>query len=253
MRRLFALGFLLLGLAPAVASAKPAVSLKLAGAYVQKGADGTIHLVPVSAQQGRPGDRIRWDLGAANGGDSPAFGLTPVDKIQPGCVYVPGSAAATGARAEYSLDNGKTWSASPTVPLQTPSGPQVRKADPARYTADPLGQRRAAQAGRDGPLHLRGHRSVSSFSTEGRTLKTARKSARAGDRCGLGRTLRAARERRHAGRHQHLQRRDRDLPGRFGHQLHHQLQHRHGGGAERRRRDGHQRDHRRRTSRRTRR
>lgn len=135
MRRWYALGFLLLGLAPVAAAAKPAVSLKLAGAYVQKGGDGTIHLVPVSAQQGRPGDRIRWDLSAVNGGDSPAFGLIPVDKIQPGLAYVAGSATATGARAEYSLDGGKTWSASPTVTVQTPSGPQVRKADPARYSA----------------------------------------------------------------------------------------------------------------------
>ncbi len=135
MRRLFALGFLVLGLAPAVASAKPSVSLKLAGVYVQKNADGTPHLVPVGAQEARPGDRIRWDLAAANGGDSAAVGLTPVERIDRLTAFVPGSAAAAGARAEYSLDNGKTWSASPTVTLQTPTGPQVRKADPARYTA----------------------------------------------------------------------------------------------------------------------
>ncbi len=135
MRRLTALGFLLLALAPAAASAKPAVSLKLSGAFVQKNADGSTKLVPVSQEQGRSGERIRWDLAAANGGDSPALGLTPVDKIQPGFVYVPGSATARGARAEYSLDNGRTWSASPTYVLQTPTGPQVRKAEPARYTA----------------------------------------------------------------------------------------------------------------------
>lgn len=135
MRRLFALGFLLLGLAPAVASAKPVVSLKLSGAFVQKSADGTVRLVPVAQEQGHTGDRIRWDLAAANGGDSPALGLTPVDKIPAGFVYVPGSAAAPGARAEYSLDNGRTWSAAPTYVLQTPTGPQVRKAEPARYTA----------------------------------------------------------------------------------------------------------------------
>jgi uncharacterized repeat protein (TIGR01451 family) len=135
MRRLFALGFLLLGLAPAVASAKPVVSLKLSGAFVQKNADGTTRLVPVAQQQGRSGDRIRWDLVASNGGDSPALGLTPADRIQPGLVYVPGSAAAAGARAEYSLDGGKTWSANPTYVVQTPTGPQVRKAEPARYTA----------------------------------------------------------------------------------------------------------------------
>jgi uncharacterized repeat protein (TIGR01451 family) len=135
MRRLIALGFLLLGLAPAVASAKPVVSLKLSGAFVQKNADGSTKLVPVSQEQGHSGDRIRWELSAANGGDSPALGLTPVDKIQPGFVYVPGSAAAAGARAEYSLDQGKTWSANPTYVLQTPTGPQVRKAEPARYTA----------------------------------------------------------------------------------------------------------------------
>ncbi len=135
MRRLLALGFLLLGFMPALASAKPAVTLKLSGAYVQKQADGSLRLVPVAAEQGRPGDRIRWDLAAVNGGDSPAFGLTPVDKIPAGLIYVAGSSAAPGARAEYSLDNGRTWSASPTYVLMTPTGPQVRKADPSRYNA----------------------------------------------------------------------------------------------------------------------
>ncbi len=135
MRRLIALGFLLLGFAPAVASARPAVALKLVGVFVQKNPDGTPHLVPVGSQEARPGDRIRWYLTAANSGDSAALGLTPVGKIDRLTAFVPGTAAAPGARVEYSLDNGKTWSPNPTVTLQTPTGLQVRKADPARYTA----------------------------------------------------------------------------------------------------------------------
>jgi uncharacterized repeat protein (TIGR01451 family) len=118
---------------PAVASAKPVVALKLSGAYVEQAGDGTVRLQPLRSEGAKQGERIRWDIVAANTGDVPALALIPVGRIPAGTAFVPGS-ASTGGRVEYSLDNGKTWSAAPTVIVQTPDGPKSQKADPATYT-----------------------------------------------------------------------------------------------------------------------
>jgi uncharacterized repeat protein (TIGR01451 family) len=129
------LALIALALSPSIASAKPAVALTLAGSYVGTNDDGTPRLVPVERQHARPGDRIRWEIDAKSTGDQPARGFTAVGRIPAGTAFVPGSQSASGAHVEYSLDGTRTWSASPTVIVQTPAGPVVRKADPAKYTA----------------------------------------------------------------------------------------------------------------------
>ena len=137
--RSFAASSLVLALAlslPGIALAKPSVTLKLTGSIVTTAADGHTILTPVEGTELKPGDLIRWDVVERNGGDSAAMRLVTVEKIQPGTIYVDGSAGTPKAHAEFSLDGGKTWSASPTVTVKDAYGkPVVKKADPSLYTA----------------------------------------------------------------------------------------------------------------------
>ncbi|HEY0614401.1 MAG TPA: hypothetical protein VGC96_07155 [Candidatus Elarobacter sp.] len=137
MRSLAAVLVLALTLAvPALASAKPNVTLKLTGSLVTKAADGRTTLSPVEKAQPKAGDEIEYDIVALNAGDSPALRLVPVGKIPSGTAYVDGSAKGARAKPEFSLDGGKTWSAVPTVKVRQPDGTTVvKKADPSLYTA----------------------------------------------------------------------------------------------------------------------
>ncbi|HEX3468719.1 MAG TPA: hypothetical protein VHT05_11630 [Candidatus Elarobacter sp.] len=122
---------------PGIAFAKPSVTLKLTGAVVSKAADGHTTLTPVDQTPPRSGDEIEYDIVAGNAGTSAALHLVPVGRVPAGTAYVAGSAKAAGAHAEFSLDNGKTWSASPTVTVKDPNSGAtvVKKADPALFTA----------------------------------------------------------------------------------------------------------------------
>src|ERR1700736_4773738 len=137
MRSIAAASLLALALIlPGMALAKPNVTLKLTGSLVTKAADGHTTLTPVEKAHPKSGDEIEYDIVANNAGDSPALRLVPVGKIPAGTSYVDGSAKAPRARAEFSLDGGKTWSASPTVKVRQPDGTTVvKKADPSLYTA----------------------------------------------------------------------------------------------------------------------
>jgi uncharacterized repeat protein (TIGR01451 family) len=137
MRILAALSLVVLTLAvPGLASAKPNVTLKLTGSLVTKAGDGRVTLTPLAQAQPKSGDEIQYDIVALNAGDSPAQRLVPSGRIPAGTAYVDGSAKAPRARPEFSLDNGKTWSAVPMVLVRQPDGSMVRKkADPALYTA----------------------------------------------------------------------------------------------------------------------
>jgi uncharacterized repeat protein (TIGR01451 family) len=137
MRRIAAGLLVVFALAlPGIASAKPSVSLKLTGSIVTKSGDGRTTLTPVEKAQPKSGDEIEYAIVASNGGDSPALRLVPVGRIPAGTAYIDGSAKAPRAHAEFSLDGGKTWSASPTVRVRAADGTTVvKKADPALYTA----------------------------------------------------------------------------------------------------------------------
>lgn len=121
-------------LRPLVAAAKPLIALSLSGAYVHRNADGSIQLTAIDREQARPGERIRWQIAAANSGDQAARGLIAVGRIPAGTAFVPGSASSAEGRVEYTLD-GRIWSASPTIVVAGPSGNVVKPADPGRYTA----------------------------------------------------------------------------------------------------------------------
>ena len=126
MRSIAASSLVVLALVlPGLASAKPNVTLKLTGSVVTKAADGRTTLTPVERIQPKAGDEIEYDIVASNAGTTPALKLVPVGRIPAGTAYVDGSAKAARAHAEFSLDGGKTWSASPTVTVKGPNGAPV--------------------------------------------------------------------------------------------------------------------------------
>jgi uncharacterized repeat protein (TIGR01451 family) len=115
--------------------AKPSVALVLAGFVIGKDANGAEVATPIADTTVAPGKLIRYVITATNKGDQDAQKLIPVGKVPNGTAYEPGSASAKDAlRVEYSLDEGKTWSAQPMVTVHTPTGDVVKPADPATYT-----------------------------------------------------------------------------------------------------------------------
>jgi len=122
--------------APAIASAKPSVTLKLSGSLVTKAADGRAVATPVEKATLHPGDAVEYQIAAQNVGSSPALKLSPAGAIPAGTAYVDGSARAAHARVEFSLDHGKTWSAAPTIVVKNADGTtSLKKAPPSLYSA----------------------------------------------------------------------------------------------------------------------
>jgi uncharacterized repeat protein (TIGR01451 family) len=81
----------------------------------------------------KPGQRVRYTIVAHNTGDRPAANLAPVVKIPSGERYVDGTA---GSNAEYSVDGGKTWAATPMVRVTNPGGATTsRRALPSEFDA----------------------------------------------------------------------------------------------------------------------
>jgi uncharacterized repeat protein (TIGR01451 family) len=129
-------GVLLAIVLPLLADAKPAVMLKLTGSYVTKSSDGHVVLTPLDKVAAKPGDEIEWDIAATNGGTSPALKFIPKAAIPNGTAFIPGSVKMPAGHPEFSLDGGKTWSASPVVAVKQPDGSMKDvKADPSLYTA----------------------------------------------------------------------------------------------------------------------
>ena len=123
-------------LVPTVAFARPNVALKLSGAVVTKAADGHVVATPVEQSSLKPGDTVLWTVDARNTGDKPASALKLAEKISPTTAYVENSAKAPNSHVEFSLDNGKTWSAAPTVTVKDADGkPVVKKAPASSFTA----------------------------------------------------------------------------------------------------------------------
>jgi uncharacterized repeat protein (TIGR01451 family) len=120
---------------PPQTKSRPNVTLKLTGSLVSRNAGGQIKLTPIEGVSSKPGDELEYDIAATNVGTVPALQFKAVAPVPAGTAYVQGSAKAPRARAEFSLDGGKTWSASPTVMVKGPNGTSVvKKADPSLYT-----------------------------------------------------------------------------------------------------------------------
>jgi len=119
---------------PALAAAAPHVTLKLIGSHVTV-VDGRIAREPVDNVVLKAGDDVEYDIVASNTGTRPALKLIPSARVPAGTEYVSGSAKGSHASPQFSLDGGKTWSATPTVTEKTSGGTIVKRADPALYTA----------------------------------------------------------------------------------------------------------------------
>jgi uncharacterized repeat protein (TIGR01451 family) len=71
-----------------------------------------------------------WTITSVNEGDAPANEYKAVGKIPAGTQFVAGSANAKGATVTYSIDNGKTFSATPTVDERQADGSIKKVAAP---------------------------------------------------------------------------------------------------------------------------
>ncbi len=93
-------------------AARPVVKVMLAGAVERDDAK-----VPVDkASLVKSGETLDWTITSVNEGNAPANEYNAIGKIPAGTQFVAGSANAEGsATVTYSIDNGKTFSATPTV------------------------------------------------------------------------------------------------------------------------------------------
>ncbi|HEX8143457.1 MAG TPA: hypothetical protein VF553_12725 [Pyrinomonadaceae bacterium] len=121
---------------------RPEVKVLLTGA-VERGGE----TVPVEkAQSVNPGEILRWTIASANDGNAPAREYRAIGQIPGGTTLVAGSATADGtATVVYSIDNGKTYSATPMVEEKQADGSvKLVPAPVSMYTqiryewADPL-------------------------------------------------------------------------------------------------------------------
>jgi uncharacterized repeat protein (TIGR01451 family) len=93
-------------------AARPVVKVMLAGAVERDNA-----MLPVEkASLVKSGEILAWTITSVNEGNAPANEYNAIGKIPAGTQFVAGSATAEkSATVAYSIDNGKTFSATPTV------------------------------------------------------------------------------------------------------------------------------------------
>lgn len=124
------------------AVARPEIKVELA-AVVERDND----FVPVEkANLVKQGETLDWTIKSENSGQAAAFDYKAVGRIPAGTSFVAGSAKADGAaKVVYSLDGGKSYSASPTIDEKQADGSVKKIVAPVNlYTnvryewADPL-------------------------------------------------------------------------------------------------------------------
>ena len=121
--------------------ARPEVNVRLSAA-VERDSE----LVPLEkASVVEPGEVLDWTITSENTGNAAALNYKTVARIPKGTEFVAGTAKADGAKAIYSIDNGKSFSDKPTVEEKQADGTVKRVAAPvAMYTdiryewSDPL-------------------------------------------------------------------------------------------------------------------
>jgi uncharacterized repeat protein (TIGR01451 family) len=125
------------------ALARPDVKVQLSAA-VERDSD----LVPLGkATVVKPGEVLDWTIVSENNGNAAAHDYKAVARIPRGTEFIAGSSKADGAKAVYSIDNGKSFSDKPTVEEKQADGTVKLVAAPvAMYTdiryewSDPLAQ-----------------------------------------------------------------------------------------------------------------
>jgi uncharacterized repeat protein (TIGR01451 family) len=125
-------------------SGSPVVKVLLSGMVHRNDND-----VPVEkAETVKSGEILDWTITSRNDGDAPAFDYKAIGHVPPGTQFVAGSVTADGsATVSYSIDNGKTFAAEPTIEQKQADG-SIKKvpAPVSMYTeiryqwADPLVQ-----------------------------------------------------------------------------------------------------------------
>jgi uncharacterized repeat protein (TIGR01451 family) len=95
-----------------LATGRPAVKVMLSGVVERDNAT-----VPVEkAALVKSGEILDWTITSVNEGNAPAKEYNAVGKIPAGTQFIAGSAKAEGSAAvTFSIDNGKSFSAMPTV------------------------------------------------------------------------------------------------------------------------------------------
>ncbi len=147
---LAALCLLVLGGAVAIAQrqlrtaerGRPEVKVSLSGSVAR----GNERLPLEKAAAVNPGEVLDWTITSENDGSAPAHNYKAVGQIPKGTVLVAGSTTADGsASVSYSIDNGKSFSAEPTIEERQADGTVKQVPAPvSMYTqlryewADPL-------------------------------------------------------------------------------------------------------------------
>lgn len=79
-----------------------------------------------------PGDVLRYVVMGTNEGNAPANNLTVTQPIPQQMIYVLGSASSSdNAEITYSINNGETFVANPTIKVKQPDGTVIEKPAPA--------------------------------------------------------------------------------------------------------------------------
>ena len=145
-----ALSLLVLGVAGSAqrhfmlsSAARPEVKMQLSASVQRDSA-----LVPLDKSTVvKPGEILDWTIVSENSGNAAALGYKAVGHIPQGTTFVSGSAKAEGAKALYSIDGGKSFSAQPMIEEKQADGSVKRVPAPvAMYTeiryewSDPLAQ-----------------------------------------------------------------------------------------------------------------
>jgi uncharacterized repeat protein (TIGR01451 family) len=123
--------------------ARPEVKIQLSAAVERDSA-----LVPLDkATVVNPGEILDWTIVSENSGNGAAHDYKAVGHIPVGTTFVSDSAKAEGAKAAFSIDNGKSYSAQPMIEVKQADGSVKQVPAPAsmyteiRYEwADPLAQ-----------------------------------------------------------------------------------------------------------------
>jgi len=124
-------------------AARPEVKMQLSAAVERDNALVALDKTTVV----NPGEILDWTITSENSGNASAMEYKTVGHIPQGTTFVADSAKADGAKAVYSIDGGKSYSAQPTIEVKQADGSVKRVPAPvSMYTeiryewADPLAQ-----------------------------------------------------------------------------------------------------------------
>src|ERR1700686_3709631 len=107
-------------------AARPEVKMQLAGVVERDSALVALDKTTVV----NPGEILDWTITSENSGNAAALEYKTVGHIPPGATFVANSPRADGAKAGYSLDGGKSYSAQPMIEVKQVDGSTKRVTAP---------------------------------------------------------------------------------------------------------------------------